>query len=229
MPIIKQFMLGAAIGAGFCASGPAVRASESQPAYFLVIENGGTVSDREAAQEIASHVLGELVELRRRRATREAQIHIILTASPTTISWSGTPEQLYEQGDQVLQLLEYRNTCSDLVLALEEARRTAQITRPSELNLITVGPMIHAGFPCDEQLQITLPQPAPDGLVLGELAAQAALLQHLNVHEDQDEVYFDYYQSLGVDARVQTGELNLDIMGAARTRASLGQIVEQRR
>jgi hypothetical protein len=76
------------------------------------------------------------------------------------------------------------------VLAWDQVRVTARITMPDEIDLIAIGPAIHAGFPCDQgERIITLPQPAPEGLKLGEIAASARLLRLFNVHPDQDEVY----------------------------------------
>ena len=217
-------LAGSAVMAAALAAAPAAHAD-----IFIVIENGGTVTDREAAQETIEYVLGEVSELRRRRATRDSPVHILLTASPTEVSWSGTPQSLYEQGHAVMELIRFRDTCSDLVLAWDQAALTARITMPVDLQLIGIGPLIHAGFPCDENTTISLPQGAPKALKLGELAAQASLIRMLNVHADQDAVYLDYFEGFGVLDRVRSGEASFDLMDAARTRARHGQILDTER
>lgn len=197
-----------------------------RPALFLVVENGGVVTDRAAASEAINFTLGELAQLRRRREGRGTAIHIILSANPTEVTWSGTPQQLYEQGQQVLDAITFRDTCSDLVLAWDQVALTARITRPSTLSLIGIGPMIHAGFPCDQaETTISLPQPVPDGLKLAELTAEAGFLRLMNVHADQDEAYLDYLEGAGAVARAIAGELDFDLLDKARTRARLGRIL----
>lgn len=199
-------------------------------AYFIVIENGGTVSDRDAASAAINVTLGELAKLRRSRAKRDAVIHIVTTANPTEVSWSGTPAQLYEQGHTVLEKVAFRDTCSDLELAWEQVYLTAEVSMPDEMRIISIGPMIHAGFPCDQgDRTISLPQPAPKDLKLGDLAERASQLLLLNVHPDQDNIYVALLRDRGVLERAAKGELHFDLMDPARTKASLGRILKERR
>ncbi|ARE41328.1 hypothetical protein RGUI_3187 [Rhodovulum sp. P5] len=207
-------------------SAGAIAAAQTKSAIFLVIENGGVVTDREAAIETISFTFGELAQLRRRRATKDTQIHLLLTANPTEVSWSGTPQQLFDQGQHVLELIEFRDTCSDLVLAWDQVRLTARITMPDDIQLVGIGPMIHAGFPCDSgETTISLPQSAPAGLALADLAGQASVVRMVNVHADQDEVYLDYFTDAGLIERARAGAVDFDLMDAARTRAALGHIL----
>jgi len=204
-------------------------ATQNSLAIFVVIENGGVVTDKEAATESINYLLGELVKLRRRRATKHGQIHIILSANPTEVTWSGTPQQLFEQGHSILELIKFKDTCSDLVLAWDQADLTKRITMPDEVRLIAIGPMINASFPCDKgDTTIKLPQPAPQKLKLAKLAADATQIKLLNVHADQDEVYLTYLQKAGVITRAKKNEIDFDLMDAARTRAANGKILEGR-
>lgn len=228
---MKKFMMSAAISAllAFAPINVSDARTNEKTAIFVVIENGGVVTDREAAKQTINFVLGELVKLRRRRATRDAEIHIVLSANPTEVSWAGTPQQLFDQGQQVMKLIEFRDTCSDLVLAWSQVSVTTRITMPSVIQLIAVGPMIHAGFPCDEgDTTITLPQQVPVELKFGELAGRASLIRLLNVHADQDEIYLDYLRDAGVMDRARAGVIDFDLMDAARTRAAHGRILEDR-
>jgi hypothetical protein len=206
-----------------------VAADKNDIAIFVVIENGGVVTDRKTAETSVNFLLGELIKLRRRKATRKALVHIILSANPTEVTWSGTPEQLFQQGHSVLELIKFKDTCSDLVLAWNQVDLTKRITMPDEVRLIGIGPMINASFPCDEgDTTIKLPQPAPSGLKFAKLAKEATQIKLLNVHADQDEVYLTYLDRAGVTARAQKGELDFDLMDAARTRAANGKILEAR-
>lgn len=200
--------------------------NESSPTFFVVFENGGVVTDPEAQAEAIRLTLGELSELRRRRVTRDSNIHIITSANPTEITWSGTPEQLYEQGASVLEALTIIPTCSDLTLAWDQVRTTVRITRPDDLRLIGIGPFIHAGYPCDEgDGLITLPQAVPTEVQLGSLALEASFTRLLNVHADQDEMVLEHLETAGALARADAGELDFDLMDRARTRSNLGKIL----
>ncbi|MBN9889380.1 hypothetical protein [Salipiger abyssi] len=202
------------------------RGEDEGPTFFVVFENGGVVTDPEVQIETARSTLGELAELRRRRAMRDAVIHIITSANPTEITWSGTPDQLYEQGTVVMEALAIRPTCSDLTLAWGEVRNNLRINRPDDLRLIGIGPFIHAGYPCDEgDGLITLPQEVPDEVQLGAMAADASFVRLLNVHADQDEMVLEHLEAAGVLARVTSGELDFDLMDKARTRSNLGNIL----
>lgn len=210
-------------------AGAAPAGTETPSAIFILIENGGVVTEREGAAVVVSHVLGEVAELRRRRATRDTQVHLVFSASPTEISWSGTPQQLFEGGAQVLELVKFKDTCSDLVLAWDKIALTAEITQPSDIRLIAVGPFINASFPCGSgQAVIQLPQVVPLTLKLSEVAKKASVLRLLNVHPDQDRVILDYLRTTEVMARVQRGALTFDLLGPARTRSALGRVLRGR-
>ncbi len=196
------------------------------PTFFVVFENGGVVTDPDGQMAAARLTLSELTDLRRRRATKDSTIHIITSANPTEITWSGTPDQLYEQGASVMKALAIRPTCSDLALAWEQVRTTVRITRPDDLRLIGIGPFIHAGYPCDEgDGLITLPQAVPPAVHLGAMAMGASFLRLLNVHADQDEMVLEHLEGAGAIARVTAGELDFDLMDKARTISNLGSIL----
>ncbi|SPJ22789.1 hypothetical protein [Palleronia abyssalis] len=227
--MLSQFMKSTILaGALALQSTPAVHAGsdDESPTFFIVVENGGVVTDPEAQAEAIRLTLGELTELRRRRATRDSNIHIITSANPTEITWSGTPEQLYQQGASVLEALAIIPTCSDLDLAWDQVRTTVRITRPDDLRLIGIGPFIHAGYPCDEgDGLITLPQDVPAEVQLGNLALEASFTRLLNLHADQEEMVLDHLEAAGALARANAGELDLDLMDRARTRSNLGNIL----
>ena len=202
---------------------------QREPAVFFVIENGGTVQNREEMIKNINYLFGEATKWRRKRDTKGTIINVILTTNPTEVTWSGTPEQLYLQGHEVMELIQFKPTCSDLRLAWKEVEQATRSAMPVSLQLIGVGPMIHAGFPCDEgETTIHLPQAVPDGLALGDLAMQADRLLLVGVHADQDEVYLDYLEHTGVLARVRAGKMRFDLLDNARARASRGSMLEDR-
>lgn len=118
------------------------------PSIFVLFENGGTVpeKDQEAARDTAFHLLHQLTDLRRRKATRNTQIQIILSALPNRIAWSGTPKQLLEQKDDIKALLSFKQTFSDLVMAYEEIETNIKLTQPNDVKLYWIGPTIHVPF-----------------------------------------------------------------------------------
>lgn len=203
--------------------------AKAEKAVYLMIENGGVVSDVEDAMVTVRAVLAELVELRRRRDTRESIITIVQTASPTEVTWSGTPAQLADQAQEVLNLIAFRNTCSDLVRAYAQVDLSARISRPDDIILINVGPFIHAGFPCGEaEALITLPQAVPAEVMLGELGNRASMIRLLNVHPDQDEMIVNDLEASGVMERARGGMTDLDLLDPAQTRARIGSFLEER-
>lgn len=203
--------------------------AKAETAVYLVIENGGVVADPETAMMTVRATLAELVELRRRRETRDAVITIVLTASPTEVAWSGTPQQLVDQAQAVLNLITFRNSCSDLVRAWEQVDLSARVSRPDDMILINVGPVIHAGYPCgDNEALITLPQPIPAEVMLGELGNRASMIRFLNVHPDQDEMIVNDLEASGVMERARGGMTDLDLLDPAQTRARIGSFLEVR-
>jgi hypothetical protein len=224
---ISRLALAAALATGTLL--PTTAFADGGTAIFLVIENGGVVTDRQAAMETVSATLGELVELRRRRELRDAQISIVLTASPTEIAWTGTPDQLREQGLSVLNLIGFFDTCSDLVRAWEQVDLSARISRPDDTMLIGIGPFIHAGYPCGQDGGlITLPQAVPAEVKLGELGTSASLIRLLNVHPDQDEMIVNDFEASGVMERASGGFTDFDLLDPAQTRARLGSVLKDR-
>lgn len=183
---MKQLLLTSAVITGL-AFQPALAERPEPPrtAIFVIVENGGTVTNRDEALETIQYTFGEIIQLRRKREFREAQVYLIFSASPTTVSWAGTPQQLYEQGPAVMELMQFHDSCSDIKLAWEQIGLTAQITMPEDIRLISIGPVINAAFPCDEgETVITLPQPIPPEIPIGTLAMESSQLRMLNVHPD---------------------------------------------
>lgn len=225
-PVRMRALLATTALALACGLAPVGTQATEEPehlAIILVVENGGTVQHSESVREAASHLLAEITQLRRHRATRDAEITLILSAAPTQVSWSGTPEQLLMDAEGVLALVEVRPTCSDIVRAWQQAETVLRVTMPDEVRLYSIGPAIQAGFPCDGQT-ISLPQAVPPEMALARLAEQASVLRLLEVHPDQDEMLLAYLEANGLLERARTGQMQLDILDEARTRARLGNL-----
>lgn len=211
--------------------GAAIADDEPTRHIMIVIENGGVVpgDQREDALRLIYGVLEEATELRRRRATKGTQVSIILSSNPSAVTWAGTVGQLYDQSGEVIKALAFRDTCSDLELAYEQVRLSSQITRPDRLEIVHIGPFIHAGFPCTgESAVITLPQAVPQNIALAHMAERAEALRFVGVHADQDEPLLAYFESTGILDRVEAGELEFDLLDAARARSRMGHVLGDR-
>lgn len=200
---------------------------ERKQTIFVLIENGGTVEDTQTAMETTKHLLGQLTTLSRRRATKNAQIIILLSAMPNRITWSGTPEQLLQQGQTVLDLIEFKPTFSDLVLAFQQIDTTMRLSLSDEYRLYWIGPAIHVPFSSasGEEIKIKVPQEVPQDLNLAEFAAMCSTFKIYNIHADQDEVYLNYLTKTGVMNSVAQGVLNFSLMDPAQTAAHLDNLL----
>lgn len=227
--LIKTTVCALAMVAGL--SGAAWADDDPSRHIMMIIENGGVVAseDREDMFQLIYGVLDEATQLRRRRATNDTQVSIILSANPSAVAWTGTVRQLYAQSQEVIGLLTFRDTCSDLELAYEQVRLSAQVSRPDVLEVVHIGPFIHAGFPCTgEDARITLPQAVPQTIALSVIAQQSDAIRFIGVHADQDEPLLRYLEATGVMDRIENGELNFDLLDAARARSRMGHILEDR-
>ncbi|MEM1149928.1 MAG: hypothetical protein AAGI03_05125 [Pseudomonadota bacterium] len=212
------------LGAASLTSPAAADDDDGKLAIFVVVESGGTVQDQEAVRTTAHHVLAELTELTSRRANRDAEISIILTSAPSSVAWSGTPRTLQKNPQLAMDSIQFRQTCSDLRLAWDQVGLLQQITMPDRSWLIAIGPQIHAGFPCGDD-EISLPQPAPLGLKLTDLALNAERVRLLEVHPDQMEVMVSLMRSSGVLQQAHDGALDFNLMDPSRTHAKRGKLL----
>jgi len=226
MRIFIFVLLSLALGA---CSGEASRAKKADTqAIFVLIENGGTVApeDQKEARLTINNLLHQLSKMDRRKATRGVQIHVVLTALPNRVSWSGTPVQLLEQAAQIQELITFKPTYSDLVIAFEQIETTRNLTSPDKTHLYWVGPTIHVPFQdTGGEIEINVPQELPEGLALAALAPHLSTLKILRVHADQDQVLQAYLATLGVFKRAGDGSLDFGLLGVAQTRSNLSDLL----
>ena len=203
---------------------PAPQAQKSQ-AIFVLIENGGTVAENEQgdAKDSALHLFQQLTKLERRKATRSAQIHIVLSASPNRIAWSGTPSQLLAQANDVKNIITFKPSFSDLVMAFEQIETTINLTQPDDIRLYWIGPVIHVPFQVsgDKPIDVSVPQEIPSELALFDFADRLSVLRIMRVHPDQDQVLQAYLASIGVLKRARSGGLDFSLLGIAQTKSRL--------
>ena len=203
---------------------PAPLAQNSQ-AVFVLIENGGTVAENEQddAKESALHLFQQLTKLARKKATRSAQIHIVLSASPNRIAWSGTPSQLLAQANDVKNIITFKPSFSDLVMAFEQIETTINLTQPDDIRLYWIGPVIHVPFQVsgDKPIDVSVPQEIPSELALSAFADRLSVLKIMRVHPDQDQVLQAYLASIGVLKRARSGDLDFSLLGIAQTKSRL--------
>ncbi len=201
-------------------------AAKEETAIIVLIENGGSVTDQDAAMLTIKHLLHQLTSLQRKRATRDATISIVLSAAPNRITWSGTPAQLAQQGQQVLEKITFQPTFSDLVLSFEQINTTLRLSQPNTVRLYWIGSGIHVPFQdTDEEIQIKVPQQLPADCKFGEMTGQFSVLKLYNIHEDQDEVFLNYLMDQGVMDRKAKGEIDFILMDAAQTAANLEHLL----
>lgn len=186
---------------------------------FVLIENGATVQDSQSVTQTTKHLLGQLTQLKRRRATRDARIVIVLSARPNRVAWSGTPGQLLHQAQDVLDLITFRKSPSDLVLAFDQIRTTQALSQSGTFRLYWIGPAIHVPYDREsgKTIRIEVPQPVPEEIALAEVAKQCDTVRIFNIHPDQDSVYLDYFKKTGLMKLVKNKTLAFSIMDTGQT------------
>ncbi len=224
--IIKILSLCALLTA--CGQTPPAPQKPPPEAIYVLIENGGTVAeeDRGEAMETVLNLLQQISKLDRRKATRNAQVHIVLSASPNRIAWSGTPGQLFEQAQGVKKLIVFKPSFSDLVMAFEQIETTLNLSRSGATRLYWIGSTVNVPFQnTNEPIEVKVPQAVPSDLALARFADRLSVLKIMRVHPDQDQVLQDYLDSIGVLGRSYTGELDFALLGEAQTRSRLRSLL----
>lgn len=207
----RQLLAGLALSTALVAL-PAL--GEEQPSMIveLIVDNGGTVK-AEGSQDLITNVLGSLANLHG-RSFNNARIDLILTSHPTTV-WSGSPRDLLNQANAVLDQVKINDRCSDVERAFHQADQNLRVAAPKEAHLIVVSPLIAAPFPCNQGPAITLPQPVPQGIALGKTVSERniATLTFFGVHPSQERVWTDYLESEGILAGARKDQLDLTFLG----------------
>ncbi len=191
---------------------------------FVLIENGGTIAEEDQAETMNTilNLFQQLTTLSRRKATAKNKIHIVLSALPNRISWSGTAKQLMEQAEDVKNLIIFKPSFSDLVMAFEQIETTVNLTQPDTIRLYWVGTTIHVPFQStNAPVEVEVPQEVPNNLGLSRLSNRLTTLKIMRVHPDQDQILQAYLASLGILKRARSGELDFFLLGDAQTKSCL--------
>ncbi|MGH1404337.1 MAG: hypothetical protein ACRBDL_08835 [Alphaproteobacteria bacterium] len=207
---------------------PAPKAPKKTESIFVLVENGGTISevDQPEALNTTINLFHQLTTLSRYRATRDTQIHIVLSAMPNRIAWSGTASQLSAQAADVKELLVFKNTFSDLVMAFEQIETTVKLNQPDTIRLYWIGSTIHVPFQSSEKpVEVEVPQEIPDNLALASIADKLNTLKFMRVHADQDQVLQAYLASLGILKRARQGDIDFALLGEAQTKSRLNSLL----
>ncbi|PCJ20518.1 MAG: hypothetical protein COA96_15775 [SAR86 cluster bacterium] len=195
---------------------------------FILFENGGTIAeaDQDDARNTMLNLLQQLSEMDRRKATRNAQINIVLGALPNRIAWSGTPRQLLEQVEDIKALLTFKQSFNDLVMAFDQIQTTINLTQPDDIRLYWIGSTVHVPFQdTGTAITVEVPQPVPDNLALSSFADVLSVLKVYRVHEDQDQILLAYFAAQGVLTRAREGSLDFSLFGSAQTKSSLSDLL----
>lgn len=207
------------------AQAPKAQAHED---IFVLIENGGTIAseDQDEALNTALHLLQQLTSLARRKATNDIQIHLILSALPNRIAWSGTAGQLLSQAEDVKNLIVFKPTFSDLVMAFDQIETTVNLTQPDTIRLYWIGSTVHVPFQkSDAPIDVDVPQEVPSDLALANLASKLTTLKIMRVHPDQDKILQAYLSSLGILKRARNGDIDFELLGDAQTKSRLNTLL----
>ena len=197
-------------------------------AIFVLFENGGTVSasDQENMRHTMLNLLQQITKLSRRKATRDIDVHIVLSAEPNRIAWSGTPMQLLEEREDVTELLSFTNGFSDLVLAFQQIQTTTELTGVDKLKLYWIGPTVQVGFQdAGSEIVVKVPQEVPKNLALAAIAPKLDTLKIYGVHPDQDPMLNIYLMSQGILNRARKGTLRFALYGAAQTNSNIHNLL----
>ena len=214
-----------------CSNQPStVNTPKSNEAIFVFLENGGTVpaDEQEDALNATLYLLGQLTKLGRRHATRHTQVHILLSALPNRIAWSGTPNQLLGQAEDIKNLLTFKPSFSDLIVAFDEIETTIKLTQPDTVRLYWIGPCINVPFQSSNkkgEISVKVPQEIPVDLALANFAERLTTLKIYRVHPDQDQMMQAYLEPLGILKRAKAGDLDFSLLGAAQTKSKINDLL----
>lgn len=208
---------------------PPPASNQNKEAIFILIENGGTIppEEQQDALNVTFHLLQQITKLKRRKATKETQVHILLSALPNRIAWSGTPRQLLEQVQFIKDLITFKQSFSDLVMAFDQIETTINLTQPEKVRLYWVGSTIHVPFQLSDRSEISVkvPQQVPANLALANFADRLSVLKIMRVHPDQDHILQVYLASIGILSKAKSGILDFALMGDAQTRSKIDNLL----
>lgn len=200
-------------------------APKAQPAVFVLVENGGSISQDEQAHAIGTtlNLLQQLAHLRKRKATSSTQIYLLLSSKPNSIAWSGTAIQLLQQAKQVKDLLVFKPSFSDLEMSMLKIDTTIRLARIDNVKFYWVGSAINVPFQdTDGPLNVVVPQALPDDLALKNFADKLVTLKMYNVHPDQDAMVQLYLEKHDI---LRNGFVDFALKGKAQTKASLKKLL----
>jgi hypothetical protein len=205
-------------------------AIQDNEAIYVLIENGGTIppEEQEGALDVVFHLLQQLTKMERRKATRNTQIHILLSALPNRLAWSGTPRQLLEQAQDIKDLITFKQTFSDLVMAFDQIETTINLTQPERVRLYWIGSTINVPFQLADNntaIEVKVPQEVPANLALANFADRLSVLKIMRVHPDQDQKLQAYLASIGILSKAKSGDIDFALLGNAQTRSRIENLL----
>ena len=226
--IIGASLLAAIVFFSKSETGSATPPPKPTEAIFVLFENGGTVAmeEQQDAHDTMMHLLHQITKLDRRKATRDVQVYIVLSALPNRIAWSGTPKQMLEQKEDVEALLTFSKSFSDLVMAFEQIKTTSELMGVDRIKLYWLGPTVHVPFQnASNEIVVKVPQVVPPELALSAIAPKLETLKIYRVHPDQDPMLNSYLMTLGILKRAREGTLRFGLYGAAQTNSNLFRLL----
>ena len=133
-----------------------------------------------------------------------------------------------EQAELIKNLIIFKPSFSDLVVAFEQIETTINLTQPDTARLYWIGPCINVPFQPGKgknHIEVQVPQEVPSELALANFADRLTTLKIMRVHPDQDQSLLTYLSSIGILKRAKTGDLDFALLGEAQTRSRLKNLL----
>jgi len=125
-----------------------------------------------------------------------------------------------------MNLIIFKPTFSDLVMAFDQIETTVNLTQPDSIRLYWIGSTVHVPFQNgNDPIDVEVPQEVPSELALANLASKLTTLKIMRVHPDQDKVLQAYLGSLGILKRARNGDIDFELLGEAQTKSRLNTLL----
>ncbi len=174
--------------------------SKTPQAVYVIFSNNEGLYVSDEHEIMAQKAVHETLMIERQDAKLGNQnrlIRVHLTTHSTDVAFSGTAHDLETKGGHLserLQTMEAR--CADYHRTLENVLRDIRLNGHTKARIVVIGSLIHVAAPCEEIVEVTLPQPLTKEFPL------ATILDHLDhaqisfqmVHPEQSQELWTYIE-----------------------------------
>ncbi|WP_444994764.1 hypothetical protein [Aliikangiella sp. IMCC44359] len=228
MSILRVLFITVILSITACSDGGSKQAATNREAIFILFENSGTIAEDEQGEATNTllHLLQQITTLARKRATKHTPVYILFSDRPNQFAWSGTPVQLREQAPAIKDLITFKSSFNDLVMAFEQIETTINLMQTNKARLYWIGSTIHVPFQASaEKIEVEVPQAVPENLALLNFANKLNTLKIYRNHPDQDQILQAYFSANGILKRAKNQKLDFTLLGAAQTKSQLNNLL----